>query len=520
MRLGALKELASSAMLTMLMLKSFTSAAGIMTEDIKSEEAVTTGSLSPSARNIFEMNANVDPEAHLKESRTRFDDLHKKIHKSVSEGHIVHVEDGEADDLWHDLLEIQQGLTPQLVLLSGGYYKLRAKCANDMWDYFARKFGIEKPKLATVYANTGDALQNFDHVEGTGLLSPQEIETLKEESSSLSNVEYRHAVEEAQHSLQKILEENDFTTIAVKTTPAEILDLLEAYKHKVAIIWTGPVDKMPNSDDWATKFNFVKAPKAGDRLLETGVPIVAVSPSFGNARMHSIVDQKFMQQMVKYKREDKAFLPTDDSFPGFKNLASIAPDTQAKFSNYIISLADSLTKRMIADAAKKEAALNEKERALNQMKEKALINGKPDLVLQYEEEIKQIGYQRVLALALPNRWSKLARDNTDERKFREFCPVDQTLQLVTDPEMKESLKEVIEVEMKRPDTTDGSKRTIGVKPKPNSNIFLVTQVDTGRLEDKIQSIIDWMAQGEKPNPRLHTVKSEESVSHYNQDHSK
>ncbi|PLW20116.1 hypothetical protein PCASD_16629 [Puccinia coronata f. sp. avenae] len=67
-------------------------------------------------------------------SRASFDVLHKEIHMSVSKGNIVHVEDGEADDLWHNLLGIQQGLIPQLVLLSGGYYKLQEKCAHIMWD--------------------------------------------------------------------------------------------------------------------------------------------------------------------------------------------------------------------------------------------------------------------------------------------------------------------------------------------------------------------------------------------------
>ncbi|PLW20922.1 hypothetical protein PCANC_03878 [Puccinia coronata f. sp. avenae] len=101
---------------------------------IMSKKATSGSHLSPCARNLFTMNQNVDSKVHLQKSRASFDVLHKEIHMSVSKGNIVHVEDGEADDLWHNLLGIQQGLIPQLVLLSGGYYKLQEKCAHIMWD--------------------------------------------------------------------------------------------------------------------------------------------------------------------------------------------------------------------------------------------------------------------------------------------------------------------------------------------------------------------------------------------------
>ncbi|PLW20103.1 hypothetical protein PCASD_16630 [Puccinia coronata f. sp. avenae] len=234
----------------------------------------------------------------------------------------------------------------------------------------------------TIFADSGDGLQTFDHVEGTSLLSPDEIKRLKEESKSLSGIQYLHAVEEARKSLQKMLHENDFTTIALKTAPSEITEVLKAYKHKVAVIWTGPVDKLPNSENWATKYNYAIAPEASDRLLEIGVPIVAVSPSVGNAKMNAIVDQHFMPQIFDFKLNSrKAFLPTDDSFPGFHDLATIPPDVQAKFSNYIIPLADSLTERMIADAGKQKAILDYKEKILNK---------KADRGAKYQKAISDI----------------------------------------------------------------------------------------------------------------------------------
>ncbi|KNZ45287.1 hypothetical protein VP01_829g3 [Puccinia sorghi] len=451
---------------------------------------LTKSHLSPSSHQLFTYNQKVDPAAHLEASQAKYEDLQIKIHKSVTEGKLIHVEDGEADDLWHDLLVVQQGVTPQMVLLSGGYYKVRAKCANIIWDYLAEKSGIKKPKIMTVYASTGGGLQTFDKAEGTGLLEVSEIMKLKEESLNLNHQEYLEEVNQARESLRKTLQQNDFTTIALKTSPAGILDIIEEFKHKVAVIWTGPVDRLPNSPSWAIKFNYSKAPEAGDDLLDIGVPIIMVSPKVGNGRMHSIVDKQFMAKNLELLRKFNAFLPTDQSFAGFDRLANIALDPNAKFSHYIFSLADSLRDQMINAAQQTEKALD-----IEAAQFKRELQGE-----ELRKKLDYIDVQRTLKLPLGQRWEALKAENTPDSIFREFCPVDQTLQLVSDPEMKNTVTQVVEVEMKRLDK-DNDKLKIQVKPKQGSNLFLITQIDTKPLEAKNQSVIKWMADGEKSNPR-------------------
>jgi len=494
MRLELVRELTKLVMVTTMLLRNFTPAVGLIREASDVDKATAGFHLSPSTQQLFESNKEVDPATHLEASNTKLDKLKIKIHKSMTEGKFIHVEDGEGDDLMHDLLVVQQGVAPQMVLLSGGYHKVRARCNHEMWDYLAEKSGIPKPPVMTVHGSTGDDLKTFDQAEGTGLLESAEIKRLQEESRNLEDPEYVQEVKQARKSLREILHRNDFTTIALKTSPVGILDIINEFKHKVAVIWTGPVDRLPNSLDWATKFNYAKAPEAGDDLLDIGVPLILVSPKVGNGRMHSIVDKQFMPQNLELLRKFHAFLPTDQSFAGFDNLANIPLDPNAKLSHYIFSLADSLRDEMIRTASETELALKKDE----------------DYYLRHlqgeelKEKLAYLDVQRTLKLMLGNRWAIMKEGNTPDSIFREICPVDQTLQLLIDPEMMKSVTQVVEVEMKRLDKVN-DKLKIQVKPKQGTNIYLITQIDTTPLEAKIQTLINWMAGGERSNPRHMTA---------------
>ncbi|KAA1077894.1 hypothetical protein PGT21_023222 [Puccinia graminis f. sp. tritici] len=464
---------------------------GLASEAIGMTKSTDRLDLSPCAQQIFESNRGGAAD-HLKASKIRYDKLHAKIQKSITDGNFIHVEDGESDDLWQNILGIMRGLVPTKVFLHGGYWKVREKCAHVMWDYFCAVFGIKKPEILLLHANKKGSFQPFDNAEGNGLLKVEDIEDLKDSSLDLTKEEYKEKVEQAGNSLRETLKNNDFTTIALKTAPAGLVDIIEEFKDKVAIIWTGPVERKPKSSSWVIKYNYYQAPVEGDRLLAMGVPIIITSPWIANARMNAIVDKQFMSAYRALLPKDTSFLPTDLSFPGFKNLANISVGQSAKFSQYIFSLADGLREKMFD---------------LNKTLTKQLQSDKEDIHHQnlskgdLEKALKKAEDTYFSQTLLAKRWEKLSSLNTEDRIFREFCPVDHAVQVVSDPALKECVGEVVEVEMKRPDPA-GDKLAIEVKPKLGSDIFIISQIFSPPLEDQIQHVIDWMAGGEKPKDLL------------------
>ncbi|KAI9630692.1 hypothetical protein KEM48_013720 [Puccinia striiformis f. sp. tritici PST-130] len=300
---------------------------GEVSEAIGVSKATNELKMSPSAEQMFKCNPGVDPASHLESSRMRFDELHTKIQGSLDRGNLIHVEDGESDDLWQNVLGIKAGLVPEMVLLHG--------------------------EILPLHGNTKGSLQPFDHAEGTGLpggaglLDASEIEKLKEGSIDLDHADYKSKIESTRQRFRETLDKNDFTTIALKTAPAGLVDIIEEFKHKVAIIWTGPVERQPATSSWGIKYNYYQAPLEGDKLLDMGVPIIAVSTWLGNARMNAIVDKQYMSAYRALLPKGTTFLPTDDSFLGFDNLAKIPTNPKAKFSHYVFSLADGLKEKMI-----------------------------------------------------------------------------------------------------------------------------------------------------------------------------
>ncbi|KAH9454141.1 hypothetical protein PSHT_01384 [Puccinia striiformis] len=495
----SLRRLTSLAIATSISLKSSISATAfdVAPEAIELTKSDTGLELSPNAKQIFKPNP-MDAEAHLKTSRMRYDELHVKIQKSVTEGKLIHVEDGEGDDLWQNILGVRKGMTPNKVFLHGGYWKVREECANIMWDHVVNTFGIEKPEIMTLHGSTHGSLQAFDHAEGGGLIEPSVIKDLQQSSLDLGHEDYVKKVDKAHQSLRETLNNNDFTTIALKTAPAGLVDIIEEFKDKLAIIWTGPVERAPRLSSWETKYNYYQAPEEGDKLLDMKVPIVIVSPWMGNARMNSIVDKEFMPRYRSLLPKDAPYVPTDDSFPGFNNLANIQ-NPNAKFSNYVFHLADGL-RDQITTSAHEKGAVYDKE--VEDLLSKNL--GREEL----EKGLEAINMKRS-RLHLGHRWITLSQLNTKDKTFREFCPVDHAVQLVTDPGMKDSVKEVIEVEMKRPDKFN-NEYAIDVRPKQGSNVYIISQMDSGLLEEEVQSMVGWMADGEKP---MDLLQAESTKTH-------
>ncbi|KAH9454140.1 hypothetical protein H4Q26_015076 [Puccinia striiformis f. sp. tritici PST-130] len=467
---------------------------GEVSEAIGVSKATNELKMSPSAEQMFKCNPGVDPASHLESSRMRFDELHTKIQGSLDRGNLIHVEDGESDDLWQNVLGIKAGLVPEMVLLHGGYWRLRERCANVMWDYFCVPSGLKKPEILPLHGNTKGSLQPFDHAEGTGLpdgtdlLDASEIEKLKEDSIDLDHADYKSKIESTRQRFRETLDKNDFTTIALKTAPAGLVDIIEEFKHKVAIIWTGPVERQPATSSWGIKYNYYQAPLEGDKLLDMGVPIIAVSTWLGNARMNAIVDKQYMSAYRALLPKGTTFLPTDDSFLGFDNLAKIPTNPKAKFSHYVFSLADGLKEKMI----QRYQVLSN---TFQSDAQKIQALGLGEVETQEAIQKARAEYEKKALLGI--RWSTLSAQDTGGNIFREFCPVDHSVQIVTDKGMKEALGEVMEVEMKRPDR-DPKNWAIDVSPKKDTNVFLVTQIYSEPLESKVQDVINWMAEGEAP----------------------
>ncbi|KAA1066646.1 hypothetical protein PGT21_021187 [Puccinia graminis f. sp. tritici] len=484
----ASRRLTSLAIVTTLSLGTFISAGMFRkaSEGIDMTKSNKWSDLSPTAQQIFNPNPG-EAADHLKASKIRYDKLHTKIQRSLAKGNLIHVEDGEGDDLWQNLLGIMENTTPTKVFLHGGFWKLRDACAHAMWDYNRETFGITKPEIMTLHGSFGKGLQSFDHAEGKRLLSEEDIQNLKAASLDLNNHEYLKRIDEATKSLKETLKNNDFTTIALKTAPAGLVDIIEEFKHKVAIIWTGPVERVPKSSTWETKYNYYQAPEEGDKLLDMKVPIVIVSPWTGNARMSAIIDKKFMPQYRALLPKGTIYIPTDLSFPGFHDLASMRLKPTSKFSYYIFALAEGLRDRMIESANVKAADLDAEEE---------LIRSQDLSNAEFKEKREDINMRRASQLHLGFRWKRFRDMDTVDSVFREFCPVDHAVQFVTDPKMKQYVKEVVEVRINRPDKVV-RKYQVDVTAERGTNVYIISQMDSKLLESKTQSMISWMATGEK-----------------------
>ncbi|WAQ86495.1 hypothetical protein PtA15_7A221 [Puccinia triticina] len=459
------------------------------------KSTVTDGSaLSPCAQQIFKSKPEITPRTHLKDSKSGYDKLYAKIQESIKEGNVIHVEDGESDDLWQNILGILRGVVPKKVFLHGGYWKLRKECARIMWKYFQDRFNIKMPEIMTLHANTIGSFTDFDRAEGPMLVKDQ-IENLRAASLDLNTKEYRDELKKAEESLRKTLKENKFTTIFLKTAPAGLVDILKKFEKKVAIIWTGPVERIPDPSSWLIKYNYLQAPEEGDRLLAMGVPIIITSPWIANARMNAIVDKQSMKKYRNLLPQGSMFVPTDTTFHGFDNLETIQLHENRIFSNYIFALADALQDKMEQMDKNAEKAKDDK---LVEISNNLYLN-KADR----KKEIEAAESNYLYATRLPRRWKELKKGNTIYKIFREFCPVDQAIQVVSDPHLKDSVREVVEVGMKRPNR-DPKEKKIHVWPESGTGIFIISQMFTHELERQIQFVIDWMDKGKEEKIDLQT----------------
>lgn len=486
-------------------------------EDSNSER---TGLLSPN---------DVDFSAHMESSRNRFIELQTKVQRAIADRRFLHIEDGESDDIWHNEIEARTGVTPPKVFLVGGYHKVRRACAIQYWQDICKRNDVEIPHIMTM-AGTMEGHSAFDKAEGAELLESSEISRLQAESLNPTDKEYLQSTQEAKEELEKMLKENDFTVLLLKSAPpAGLANILKKYEHKFAIIWAGPVREIRESGLYEVRYNYYRAPKEADELLKLKAPTIIMSNLLDNTDMNSIVDQRLLGWY-------KSFVKTSSSFEGFENLMDVPKDKETNlFWFYITHLARKMKEKLIEDYRQEKARLKEKEKtvesnaAAEMMRLEARlkeVRGTHQVPLKLEENQKQepspnpkeqeeillkqqavrhqlkaalleIQQERDSKLPLGRRMLKLSKINPN---FLEYCPLDQTLLVLTDPLLNKDLEEVIEVSMKRP-VQDQNSRGITIKPQFGGNNFIISSFKSTGLQDSIQKTINF------PGGR-HAVKQE------------
>ncbi|POW13875.1 hypothetical protein PSHT_07593 [Puccinia striiformis] len=363
-------------------------------------------------------------------------------YRSVEEGNLVYIDDGEGDDQWQSLLGALNEIVPEMVVSRGGYYLVRQDLTNRVWDRFHQVAGKDKPKIMPIHG-TLDRFGVFDNIEGLPIYEGKELEELRE--ASTDEVRLAAAVKETKEELRERLRTNEFTTIVAKCAPTGLAELIveaEA-QDRVAIVWTGFMRFDPKSRTFQVKFNVRKDLQASQALLDLKLPTIT-----------------------------RVFAPLSDDisndYKGFEKLHYLHNLPKWSWAYSLTKHHDYFRDHRIDEFLKDSKRLRD-------LKEKR----------DNEVEMSQSELDELNKLDASMSWKGAP--------FRDFCPIDQYAHVILkDSLRKQSVKEVVAANVKL--TPDN--QLFEFTASPSANMFIVTKFDTNYLRDEIQNSLYWMFEGE------------------------
>ncbi|MBW0529302.1 hypothetical protein O181_069017, partial [Austropuccinia psidii MF-1] len=419
-------------------------------------------------------------------SQNNFQELCKKIDQSIQDEALIYLEDGEPDDHLQSGLGVMEKRAPGLLLLRGGFDRLRFQATELVWKQYSTKFPIKKPKIMTIHGDrTEETMATFDFAEGSGFAEAERKELMRR--SLADETSYLKEVAQAEESLREILNKKSFTTIVVKAAPtglAKIIRDIPNFKEKIAIVWTEPVG-VRKEGGFGQMFNFYQDVQASKELLELKVPIIVACPRIGNAEMSVGVDKELMglyRQHGGYKGK----------FEGFDNLNRIK-SSNGVISKFIDAAAQKFQGLMIDRWGKRLADLDAEEKTFRE--DNAAMPSSEDLT----QKLQEFAFKRQqLQESLGAKWDAITQNVPKEKNFREFCVVDPFAETILSETLRQdAVEQVIQTNLEM----IGSGKNMIFFPRigaqePEGNVFFITKVNSDGLKLRVQTIVNWLAGGE------------------------
>lgn len=244
-------------------------------------------------------------------------EISRKYAEAISKGNYGVIIDNEADDLLYLLLQFEDGVVPKFLISYGGFTELRYQSLVEFIDEACKEYKINPEKMPKVYRGfphpykEDDERHPYDYEEGSGVIDEAKRVQYIEESQALESSlkddtgkEWRAdawndpTFKEGLDALRDIIDKEDYTAIAVLTSPAALTHVIDENPQraeKVGVTMASPwtYDMNEKGVLYTKTYNSGRQIDMMNKLMKSDVDFIGVGG--GTARtegMRTIHDYK------------------------------------------------------------------------------------------------------------------------------------------------------------------------------------------------------------------------------------